>query len=96
MNIHRSFWYLKCSLEGVVVGEVLKCGKHPNADRLKIAEVDLGNGAPVQIVCGAPNVAAGQKVPVATIGTMLYSENGEVAFDEMDIRIFTLKFIYKK
>ncbi len=73
----EAFESVKGSLEGVVVGEVLKCGKHPNADRLKIAEVDLGNGAPVQIVCGAPNVAAGQKVPVATIGTMLYSENGE-------------------
>jgi phenylalanyl-tRNA synthetase beta chain len=73
----ETFESVRGSLEGVVVGEVLKCVKHPNADRLKIAEVDLGNGAPVQIVCGAPNVAAGQKVPVATVGTMLYTETGE-------------------
>ena len=59
-------------LEGVVVGEVLECQAHPNADRLKLTKVNLGNGEPVQIVCGAPNVAAGQKVPVATVGTTLY------------------------
>ncbi len=68
---------IKGSLEGVVVGEVLTCVQHPNADRLKVTTVDLGNGSPVQIVCGAPNVAAGQKVPVATIGTVLYDEKGE-------------------
>ncbi|MEM9897522.1 MAG: phenylalanine--tRNA ligase subunit beta, partial [Bacteroidota bacterium] len=68
---------IKGSLEGVVVGEVLTCKQHPNADRLKITTVDLGTGDPVQIICGAPNVAAGQKVPVATIGTMLYDEKGE-------------------
>ena len=68
---------IKGSLAGVVVGEVKTCIQHPNADRLKVTTVDLGNGEPVQIVCGAPNVAAGQKVPVATIGTMLYDEKGE-------------------
>lgn len=68
---------IKGSLQGVVVGEVLTCEKHPNADKLKVTTVNLGNGEPVQIVCGAPNVAAGQKVPVATIGTMLYDEKGE-------------------
>ncbi len=68
---------IKGSLRGVVIGEVLTCVQHPNADRLKVTTVDLGNGNPVQIVCGAPNVAAGQKVPVATIGTMLYDEKGE-------------------
>ncbi len=68
---------IKGSLAGVVVGEVLTCIQHPNADRLKVTTVDLGNGTPVQIVCGAPNVAAGQKVPVATIGTVLYDEKGE-------------------
>jgi phenylalanyl-tRNA synthetase beta chain len=67
---------IKGSLEGVVVGEVLTCVQHPNADRLKLTTVDLGSGDPVQIVCGAPNVAAGQKVPVATIGTMLYDDSG--------------------
>ncbi len=70
------FESLKGGLEGVVVGHVLTCIQHPNADRLRITTVDLGDGAPVQIVCGAPNVAAGQKVPVATIGTTLYDKEG--------------------
>jgi len=73
----ETFESVKGSLKGVVVGEVLTCEQHSNADRLKVAQVDLGNGSPVQIVCGAPNVAAGQKVPVATIGTTLYDENGD-------------------
>ena len=63
---------LKGGLKGIVVGHVLSCTKHPNADKLNVTKVDLGSGEPVQIVCGAPNVAAGQKVPVATIGTELY------------------------
>ena len=67
---------IKGSLEGILVGEVLTCDQHPNADRLKITTVDLGTGDPVQIVCGAPNVAAGQKVLVATIGTTLYDDKG--------------------
>ena len=67
---------IKGSLKGIVVGEVLTCIQHPNADRLKITTVDLGADTPVQIVCGAPNVAAGQKVPVATIGTTLYDDKG--------------------
>jgi len=68
---------VKGGLEGIVVGEVLTCEQHPNADRLKITTVNIGTDAPVQIVCGAPNVAAGQKVPVATIGTTLYTAEGE-------------------
>jgi len=68
---------IKGSLKGIVVGKVLTCMQHPNADRLKVTTVDLGDGKPVQIVCGAPNVAAGQKVPVATIGTLLYDDKGE-------------------
>ncbi|MBU3012039.1 phenylalanine--tRNA ligase subunit beta [Polaribacter vadi] len=68
---------IKGSLKGVVVGEVLTCIQHPNADRLKVTTVNLGDENHVQIVCGAPNVAAGQKVPVATIGTILYDEKGE-------------------
>jgi len=68
---------IKGSLKGIVVGKVLTCEQHPNADRLKVTTVDLGDGKPVQIVCGAPNVAAGQKVPVATIGTLLYDDKGE-------------------
>jgi phenylalanyl-tRNA synthetase beta chain len=71
------FESLKGGLEGIVVGHVLTCEKHPDADKLKITMVDLGDGnPPVQIVCGAPNVAAGQKVPVATIGTKLYDKEG--------------------
>ena len=65
------------SLAGVVVGEVLTCEQHPNADRLKVTTVNIGQEAPLQIVCGAPNVAAGQKVPVATVGTTLYTAEGE-------------------
>ncbi|MFD1294154.1 phenylalanine--tRNA ligase subunit beta [Lutibacter holmesii] len=68
---------IKGSLEGIVIGKVLTCVQHPNADRLRITTVDLGTGEPVQIVCGAPNVAAGQTVPVATIGTVLYDDKGE-------------------
>jgi len=68
---------IKGSLKGIVVGEVLTCIQHPNADRLKITTVDIGNGDPVQIVCGAPNVASGQKVPVATIGTTLFDDKGK-------------------
>ena len=68
---------IKGSLKGIVVGEVLTCVKHPNADKLSLTTVNLGDGKPVQIVCGAPNVAVGQKVPVATIGTILYDENGK-------------------
>ncbi len=68
---------IKGGLEGIVVGEVLTCEQHPNADRLKVTTVNIGTDAPVQIVCGAPNVAAGQKVPVATIGTTLYTAEGE-------------------
>ncbi|WP_435262466.1 phenylalanine--tRNA ligase subunit beta [Tenacibaculum sp. nBUS_03] len=68
---------IKGSLKGVVVGEVLTCEKHPNADKLNVTTVDLGGDEPLQIVCGAPNVAAGQKVPVATIGTTLYDDNGK-------------------
>lgn len=72
-----SFQSIKGGLEGVVVGHVLSCEAHPNADRLNLTKVNLGNGEEVQIVCGAPNIAAGQKVPVATIGTLLYDEKGE-------------------
>lgn len=67
---------VKGGLEGIVVGHVLTCVPHPDADRLKVTTVDLGDGVPIQIVCGAANVAAGQKVPVATIGTTLYDKEG--------------------
>ena len=71
------FESVKGGLRGIVVGHVLTCEPHPNADRLKLTTVDIGQEAPVQIVCGAPNVAAGQKVPVATVGTTLYTKEGE-------------------
>ncbi|WP_224490579.1 phenylalanine--tRNA ligase subunit beta [Robertkochia flava] len=70
------FESVKGGLKGIVVGHVTECEQHPNADRLKLTKVDLGNGSPVQIVCGAPNVAKGQKVPVATVGTTLYDKDG--------------------
>ncbi|MBK9108841.1 MAG: phenylalanine--tRNA ligase subunit beta [Saprospiraceae bacterium] len=65
------------NLEGVVVAEVLECWKHPNADRLRLTKVDVGNGEILQVVCGAPNVAAGQKVLLAKEGATLFPLNGE-------------------
>ncbi len=67
---------IKGGLKGVVVGEVVTCEKHPDADRLSVTTVNVGSGDHLQIVCGAPNVAAGQKVMVATIGTELYAKDG--------------------
>lgn len=71
---------IRGGLQGLVVGEVLTCGKHPDADKLHVTTVDLGDGTPTQIVCGAPNVAAGQKVIVATIGTTLYPTGEQDGF----------------
>ncbi len=71
---------VKGGLEGVVVGEVLTCSKHPDADKLSVTTVNVGSGEPLQIVCGAPNVAAGQKVLVATINTTLYPKGEEKGF----------------
>ncbi|NQX86225.1 MAG: phenylalanine--tRNA ligase subunit beta [Flavobacteriaceae bacterium] len=73
----ENYQSVKGGLDGVVIGKVLTCEQHPNADRLKVTTVDIGTEPPIQIVCGAPNVAAGQTVPVATIGTTLYTEEGE-------------------
>ncbi|MDQ1142072.1 phenylalanine--tRNA ligase subunit beta [Pedobacter agri] len=64
-------------LEGLVIGEVLTCVQHPNADRLRVTTVNVGGKENLQIVCGAPNVAAGQKVVVATVGTTVYPLEGE-------------------
>lgn len=72
-----TFETIKGSLEGIVVGHVTQCKQHPNADRLKVTMVDVGLETPLQIVCGAPNVAEGQKVPVALVGTTLYDKNGD-------------------
>ncbi len=79
VEVVEKYQSVKGGLEGIVVGHVLTCVQHPNADRLKVTTVDLGDGIPVQIVCGASNVAAGQKVPVATIGSTLYDKDG-IAF----------------
>ncbi|MEP7143677.1 MAG: phenylalanine--tRNA ligase subunit beta [Ferruginibacter sp.] len=68
---------LKGGLKGLIIGEVLECSKHPEADKLSITAVNIGSGSPLQIVCGAPNVAVGQKVVVATVGTTIYPINGE-------------------
>lgn len=68
---------VKGGLQGVVVGEVITCGKHPNADTLSLTTVNIGSEDLIQIVCGAPNVAAGQKVLVSTVGTTLYNKDGE-------------------
>jgi len=68
---------VKGGLEGIVVGHVEECQKHPNADKLSLTKVNIGELELKQIVCGAPNVAAGQKVLVATVGSTLYSPEGE-------------------
>tara|TARA_R110002167_G_scaffold59943_2_gene169743 strand:+ start:723 stop:3149 length:2427 start_codon:yes stop_codon:yes gene_type:complete len=73
----ETYQSVKGGLEGIVVGKVLTCIQHPNADKLKLTTVDIGDKAPLQIVCGAPNVDVGQKIPVATIGTTLYTVEGE-------------------
>ncbi|MEQ9262499.1 MAG: phenylalanine--tRNA ligase subunit beta [Owenweeksia sp.] len=75
----ETFESVKGGLRGIVIGEVLTCVPHPNADRLKKTTVHVGGDKPLHIVCGAPNVAAGQKVPVATIGTILY--DGKESFE---------------
>ncbi|MES2622518.1 MAG: phenylalanine--tRNA ligase subunit beta [Bacteroidota bacterium] len=72
-----SFETIPGGLEGVVLGEVKECAKHPDADKLSVTKVDVGNGDLLQIVCGAPNVAVGQKVVVALVGSTLYPSGGE-------------------
>ena len=71
------FEKIKGSLQGVIIGEVLTCEQHPNADKLKITTVHIGAAQPLTIVCGASNVAVGQKVAVATIGSTIYPIHGE-------------------
>lgn len=71
------FESIKGSLKGLIIGEVIDVQPHPNADRLKVTQVNIGKNEPLIIVCGASNVAAGQKVVVATVGTTIFSINGE-------------------
>ena len=66
----------KGGLQGLVVGEVLELAQHPNADKLKLTKVAVGGDRPLNIVCGASNVAVGQKVVVAQVGTTIYPKNG--------------------
>jgi phenylalanyl-tRNA synthetase beta chain len=73
----EKFEEIKGGLKGLIIGEVLSTEKHPNADKLTLTKVSIGNGEPLQIVCGAPNVAAGQKVIVAKVGTTIYPINNE-------------------
>ncbi|HKK41674.1 MAG TPA: phenylalanine--tRNA ligase subunit beta [Bacteroidales bacterium] len=77
---------VKGGLEGVVIGEVLTCGKHPGADKLSVTTVDIGAPEPLCIVCGAPNVAAGQKVPVATVGTVVFKGDESLEIKKSKIR----------
>lgn len=77
---------IKGGLKGVMIGEVLTCEQHPNADRLRKTTVSVGGETPLEIVCGAPNVAAGQKVVVATVGTVIYMEDGEFTIKKSKIR----------
>lgn len=82
----ETFQSVKGGLKGVLIGEVLTCTKHPNADKLSVCTVNVGEEEPVQIVCGAPNVAAGQKVPVATVGATLYSGDESFVIKKTKIR----------
>lgn len=77
---------IRGGLRGIVIGKVLTCVEHPNSDHLHITTVDLGNGESTQIVCGAPNVAAGQTVVVATVGTTLYDGDNEFSIKKSKIR----------
>ncbi len=77
---------VKGGLNGIVIGEVKHCEQHPNAEKLSITKVDVGSGEELQIVCGAPNVAAGQKVPVATIGAVLYSGDESFTIKKSKLR----------
>lgn len=77
---------VKGGLKGVVIGKVLTCKPHENSDHLSVTTVDLGEGEPVQIVCGAPNVATGQTVPVATVGATLYNGDEEFEIKKSKIR----------
>ncbi|PLX06122.1 MAG: phenylalanine--tRNA ligase subunit beta [Marinilabiliales bacterium] len=81
-----NFQSIEGGLEGFVTGHVLTCEKHPNADKLSITTVDIGTDEILNIVCGAPNVAAGQKVIVATVGTTLYTPDGSFQIKKAKIR----------
>ena len=77
---------IRGGLQGIVIGEVLTCEPHPNSDHMHVCTVNLGQGEPEQIVCGAPNVEAGQKVVVATLGTKLYDGDQEFTIKKSKLR----------
>ncbi len=77
---------VKGGMKGVIIGKVLTCERHPDADRLSLTTVDIGGEQPLNIVCGAPNVAAGQVVPVATIGTKVFSGDEQFEIKKSKIR----------
>lgn len=83
---YEKFESIRGGLKGLVVGEVKTCEPHPDSDHLHITTVDLGDGRLTPIVCGAPNVAAGQKVVVATLGTVLYDDDKEFVIKKSKIR----------
>ncbi len=83
---YEEFSGIKGGLKGVVVGHVVSCMKHPDADRLTLTQVDIGNGEIVPVVCGAPNVAEGQKVPIAVPGAVLYKGNESFKIERTKIR----------
>ncbi|MDR0969877.1 MAG: phenylalanine--tRNA ligase subunit beta [Lentimicrobiaceae bacterium] len=83
MHVYES---IKGSLNGIVVGKVIHCTEHPNSDHLHITRVDIGAGAPLAIVCGAPNIAEGQTVLVATVGTTLYADDESFQIKKSKIR----------
>ena len=83
----ESFESVKGGLEGVIAGKVIECVKHPNADRLKLTTIDLGNDKISEIVCGAPNIEKGQIVPVAVVGSKIYTNDGvEIKIKKSKIR----------
>ena len=82
-----SFESIKGGLNGVIAGKVIKCEKHPNADRLKLTSIDLGHNQILEIVCGAPNIKLGQIVPVAIVGSKIYTNDGtEIKIKKSKIR----------
>ncbi len=82
----ETFQSIKGGLEGIIVGEIKACEKHPNADKLSVTSVDIGKGEPLKIVCGAPNVKKGQKVPVAIVGATLYKGSESLTIKETKLR----------
>ncbi|HRC66426.1 MAG TPA: phenylalanine--tRNA ligase subunit beta, partial [Bacteroidales bacterium] len=78
--------FIKGGLKGVVVGQVVSCQKHPDSDHLHLTKVDIGNQEPLSVVCGAPNIAEGQKVLLAKVGTTLYFKNEPMAIKKAKIR----------